>query len=102
MRLGNPPGSKMVYSDANVILVGEIIERVSGQPLDRLVRLNIFEQLGMRETIYNPPKEFLPRIPPTEDDQEVRKRVIRGEVHDPRAWLMGGVAGHAGLFSTAE
>ncbi|HEX2060624.1 MAG TPA: exo-beta-N-acetylmuramidase NamZ domain-containing protein [Thermoanaerobaculia bacterium] len=89
----NRPGAIFRYSDVNYILLGEIVRRVSGQPLDVFARRNIFEPLGMRDTGFRPAQSS--RIAPTEDG-------LRGVVHDPTARAMGGVAGHAGLFTTAE
>ena len=100
MDLGYPPGSRSVYSDLGIILLGEILERISGQPLEEFVRERVFEPLGMHDTMFRPPAELLPRIAPTENDPW-RGRVVRGEVHDENAFAMGGVAPHAGLFSTA-
>ena len=99
--LEEPPGRKTVYSDVGFILLGEIIERASGQRLDAFCEKEIFAPLGMKDTRFNPPRELWDRIAPTEQDNEFRKRLIRGEVHDENAWVMGGVAGHAGLFGTA-
>ena len=100
MPMAAKPGEKVAYSDFGLILLGETLERVSGQPLDIFLKENLFVPLGMKETTYRPPAELRERIPPTEDDP-FRKRVVRGEVHDENTWVMGGVAGHAGLFSTA-
>lgn len=105
-----PPGLRFMYSDTGFIVLGELVRRVSGKPLEEYARLNVFEPLGMKETRFLPPKEWLPRIAPTEeiDLPEGAKagsgkgHVLRGVVHDPRARGMGGVAGHAGLFSTAD
>jgi CubicO group peptidase (beta-lactamase class C family) len=99
--LEEPPGSKVVYSDVGFILLGEILERVARTALDALSRREIFEPLGMASTCFNPPPDFQPRIAPTEQDDTFRHRLICGEVHDENAWVMGGVAGHAGLFGTA-
>ncbi|MDZ7290563.1 MAG: serine hydrolase [candidate division KSB1 bacterium] len=99
--LENPPGTKMVYSDLGIILLGKIIEKVSGQPLEVFCRSQIFEPLKMNETFYNPPPALLPRIVPTEFDPW-RGRVVHGQVHDENAFALGGVSGHAGLFSTAR
>lgn len=99
--LAYAPGAKSIYSDFGIILLGEIIQRIAGYPLDNVARTNVFSVLGMHDTMYNPPASLLSRIPPTEDDQEFRKRVVRGEVHDENAWVMGGVSGHAGVFSSA-
>jgi CubicO group peptidase (beta-lactamase class C family) len=95
------PGTKVQYSDLGMILLGEIIRRASGRPLDQFVVQNLFTPLGMKSTFYRPNKSFLDRIAPTEDDPW-RKRIVRGEVHDENAFAMGGVAGHAGLFSTTH
>ena len=96
-----PPGTQSVYSDVGFILLGEIIARVTGRALDELARERIFEPLGMRATTFNPPESLRERIAPTEHDADFRRRLLRGEVHDENAWVMGGVAGHAGMFSTA-
>ncbi|MFQ5663458.1 MAG: glycoside hydrolase family 3 N-terminal domain-containing protein [Terriglobia bacterium] len=100
--LDYPTGTQAVYSDLGIILLGEVIERVSGQPLDRFLRQKLFAPLGMRNTLFTPPASLRPRIAPTEEDREFRHRLIQGEVHDENAWVMGGVAAHAGLFSTAR
>ena len=95
------PGAQSVYSDLGFILLGEIIERLTGKPLEQLARERIFTPLGMHDSTFIPPKSLRARIAPTENDSEFRKGLIRGEVHDENAWVMDGVAGHAGLFSTA-
>jgi uncharacterized protein YbbC (DUF1343 family)/CubicO group peptidase (beta-lactamase class C family) len=95
-----PPGVRFVYSDTNFILMGEIVHRKSGKMLDELVQEEIFKPLGMVDTQFNPPASLRARIAPTEIDAATGQP-FRGVVHDPRARLMGGVAGHAGLFSTA-
>jgi uncharacterized protein YbbC (DUF1343 family)/CubicO group peptidase (beta-lactamase class C family) len=97
-KLSAPPGEKLIYSDTGMILLGEIVRRVAGEPLDQFARREIYEPLGMKDTGFNPPKSKLDRIAPTEVEDG---RPVRGVVHDPRARRMGGVAGHAGLFSTA-
>jgi uncharacterized protein YbbC (DUF1343 family)/CubicO group peptidase (beta-lactamase class C family) len=94
----SPPGMKFVYSDINFILAGEIVRRVSGQSLPDFVSANIFEPLEMSESMFNPPPSLKPRIAPTELDNGVP---LLGVVHDETARFMGGVAGHAGLFTTA-
>ncbi len=99
--LENPPGTKTVYSDLGVILLGKIVEKLSGQPLEGFCREQIFAPLKMNETFYNPPQQLLPRIVPTEFDSW-RGRMVHGQVHDENAFALGGVAGHAGLFSTAR
>ncbi len=97
-KLSYQPGEKIVYSDTGPILLGEIVRRVSGQPLDQFLQAELYGPLGMKDTGFNPPKEKLARIAPTEVENGVP---VRGVVHDPRARRMGGVAGHAGLFLTA-
>jgi len=97
----DPPGAKFVYSDINFELLGEIVRRLSGKPLDQFAREQIYEPLGMRDTTFRPPAALLKRIAPTEIDVATGQP-LRGVVHDPTARYMGGVAGHAGLFSTAD
>jgi CubicO group peptidase (beta-lactamase class C family) len=99
--LETQPGVKEAYSDLGIILLGEIVERLTGKSLDELARAEIFRPLGMTDTMFLPSKKFLTRIAPTEKDATYRKRLLRGEVHDENAYAMGGVAGHAGLFGTA-
>ncbi len=100
LELGYEPGTKSVYSDLGEILLGEILERVAGEPLDAFARRRILEPLGMRDTGYKPAASLLGRIAPTESDPW-RGRLLRGEVHDENAFALGGVAAHAGLFGTA-
>jgi len=95
------PGSQTVYSDIGAMTLGWIVEEVSGQPLDRFLEDRLFEPLGMRETMYRPASGLLPRIAATELDTLWRRELVWGRVHDENADAMGGVAGHAGLFSTA-
>ena len=95
-----PPGVRFVYSDINFILLGEIVHRLSGQMLSDYARQNIFLPLGMKETMFQPPASLAPRIAPTERLEKAGPP-LRGVVHDPSARAMGGVAGHAGVFSTA-
>jgi uncharacterized protein YbbC (DUF1343 family)/CubicO group peptidase (beta-lactamase class C family) len=92
-------GSKFIYSDVNYIVLAELVKRVSGKSIDQFAAENIFRPLGMKDTGYKPDASLTPRIAPTEKRGE---KWMRGEVHDPRAYLLGGVAGHAGLFSTAD
>jgi uncharacterized protein YbbC (DUF1343 family) len=92
------PGERFIYSDINYILLGEIVRVVSGQPLNEYAGRHIFAPLGMNETRFLPPEEWAPRIAPTEWTDG---RMLRGIVHDPTTRCMGGVAGHAGLFTTA-
>jgi uncharacterized protein YbbC (DUF1343 family)/CubicO group peptidase (beta-lactamase class C family) len=96
------PGERTQYRDYNMILMGEIVQRIAGQPLDRFLAANAFRPLGMKDTGYNPSPRLIKRIPPTEQDDVLRHRLVRGVVHDENAFLMGGVSGHAGLFSTAR
>ncbi len=98
-RPSSPLRAKFVYSDINFELLGEIIHKVSGQPENEFVRAILLEPLGMKETIYLPAAALRFRIAPTEMQKD--GTVLRGVVHDPTARFMGGVAGHAGLFSTA-
>ncbi len=114
IRTVNQPDKEFVYSDVNFIALGEIIQAVSGKPIDVFSRENIFRPLGMADTCYLPSETLVERIAPTETRANTllylharisRKdldKMLRGEVHDPTAYRMGGVAGHAGLFSTAE
>ena len=96
-----PPGTRTEYSDIGFILLGEALARKAGLPLDHFARQEIFTPLGMRHTCFNPPKEWKLEIPPTEDDRIFRKRIIQGEVNDENAYVMGGTAGHAGVFASA-
>ncbi len=96
-----PPGSRVAYSDLGAMVLTQIVENVTGRRLDRYLDERLFRPLGMRETRYLPPKSWRSRIAPTEMDTTYRHRLIRGEVHDENAASMGGVSGHAGLFSTA-
>ena len=100
MDLVYEPGSRAKYSDLGLILLGEILERVAGEPLDTFVRRRVFELLAMTDTRFRPGDELRGRIAPTENDPW-RGRILRGEVHDENAYALGGVAPHAGLFSTA-
>jgi beta-N-acetylhexosaminidase len=95
------PGTKEVYSDLGIILMAEIIERLTGRSLDDLANSLVFSPLGMKNSVYKPPKKLWPKIAPTEIDNNYRHRLIQGEVHDENAYAIGGVSGHAGVFSTA-
>ena len=97
-----PPGSRTVYSDIGAITLGFIVEAVSGQPLDGFLQERVFAPLGMADTGFAPPAQLLPRIAPTELDEAWRGVHVHGVVHDENADAIGGVAGHAGLFSTAQ
>ncbi len=96
-----PPGTQHLYSDIGFILLGEVVHIISSLELDEYTRKYLFEPLGMRDTIFNPPKTIWDRIAPTEY-VEWRGGFVHGIVHDENAWAIGGVAGHAGLFSTIE
>jgi uncharacterized protein YbbC (DUF1343 family)/CubicO group peptidase (beta-lactamase class C family) len=102
------PGERFIYSDINFFLLGDIVERVSGERLDRYAKARVFDPLGMKDTMFLPPESLRPRIAPTErclplawPCNKPDAPFLRGVVHDPTARRMGGVAGHAGLFSTA-
>ena len=95
------PGAESIYSDIGFILLGAIIERLAGRPLDELARERIFAPLSMTDTMFRPPKSLRPRIAPTERISRSHKSVLHGEVHDENASAMGGIAGHAGMFSTS-
>ncbi len=96
-----PPGTRAEYSDIGFILLGEVLAREADLALDLFAQQNIFAPLGMTRTRFNPPQDWKTAIPPTEDDQAFRKRVVQGEVNDENAYVMGGVAGHAGVFAPA-
>lgn len=93
------PGSRFIYSDVGFLVLGQLVQRLAGKTLDEFTRGAIFEPLGMRETGFLPGEPLRRRAAPTEKRGEAW---IEGEVHDPRAFALGGIAGHAGLFSTAE
>ena len=99
--LVHEPGKQVEYSDLGFILLGEIVERLTGESLEEFAKKEIFSPLGMASSMFNPPPSLRARIAPTENDTTYRKRLIQGEVHDQNAWAMGGIAGDAGLFSTA-
>lgn len=98
VKLATAPGTKFTYSDVNFILLGELVRRVSGYSLDEYARRKIYQPLGMTDTGFRPSPELRGRVAPTE---RVGDSVFRGVVHDPTSRAMGGVAGHAGLFTTA-
>ncbi|MGB7623507.1 MAG: serine hydrolase domain-containing protein [Terriglobia bacterium] len=112
--LQSAPGTKFVYSDLNYIALGELVLKLSGTPLEVFARQHVFEPLGMRDTSFKPDASHRLRAAPTEKRAATEAylggkeasgpgdQIIQGEVHDPTAWRMGGVAGHAGLFSTAD
>ena len=96
----DPPGAKFSYSDINFIVLGELVERVSGETLDEYAVRHIFAPLKMLHTRFMPPATWRAKIAPTQYDEN--EHMLRGVVHDPTARRMGGAAGHAGLFSTAD
>ena len=96
------PGARAEYSDIGFIVLGVALERLADESLDRFCQREIFGPLGMMHTTFNPARALKSEIPPTTDDRTFRHRIIQGEVQDENASVLGGVAGHAGLFSTAE
>jgi CubicO group peptidase (beta-lactamase class C family) len=100
--LAAPPGERAEYSDIGFIILGSALERIADEALDAFCQREIFGPLSMTHTTFNPPAPSRASIPPTADDRTFRHRVIQGEVQDENASLLGGVAGHAGLFSSAE
>lgn len=96
------PGSRYIYSDINFEILGELVHRLSGETLNVYCRKRIFEPLGMSDTLFLPPLSLCDRIAPTQNPGNREARKACGEVHDPTGFRMGGVAGHAGLFSTAD
>ncbi len=97
-----PPGARFIYSDINFILMGEIVRRVSGETLPRFAHEQIFAPLGMNDTEFQPPASLRDRIAPTQIDADAGGQPLRGLVHDPTSRYMGGVAGHAGVYTTAD
>jgi beta-glucosidase-like glycosyl hydrolase/CubicO group peptidase (beta-lactamase class C family) len=95
------PGDTTIYSDIGMITLGKIVERITGMSQAEFLKREFFEPLGMGRTMYNPPRRLFPQIAPTEVDTVWRMSLVRGQVHDENAALLGGVAGHAGLFSCA-
>jgi CubicO group peptidase (beta-lactamase class C family) len=101
-KLVNPPGGTYLYSDLNLISLGELAHRVSGKTLDKLVADGITKPLQMRDTGYNPDEKKKPRIAATEYQTAPARGMVWGSVHDENAWSLNGIAGHAGVFSTAD
>lgn len=99
--LRTDPGTHSEYSDIGFILLGLALERIAEEPIDKFCQREIFGPLGMAHTAFCPPSPWRVGIPPTADDHSFRKRMIQGEVQDENASVMEGVAGHAGLFSSA-
>ena len=100
--LAAAPGARAEYSDIGFIILGIALERLADEPLDAFCQREVFGPLGMTHTTFNPAHALKETIPPTADDRTFRQRIIQGEVQDENASVLGGVAGHAGLFSTAE
>src|SRR6267378_8440569 len=100
--LAGAPGAGAEYSDLGFIILGVVLERLADESLDVFCQREIFGPLGMTHTTFNPAHALKDSIPPTADDRTVRHRIIQGEVQDENASVLGGIAGHAGLFSTAE
>ncbi|HET6272267.1 MAG TPA: serine hydrolase, partial [Bacteroidota bacterium] len=101
-RLVATPGDTMIYSDLGMITEAKLVEKITGMPLDVFARQEFFEPLGLRQTMFNPPQSLWREVAPTEMDTVWRMGQVQGTVHDERSALLGGVAGHAGLFSTAS
>lgn len=97
----NAPGTTFVYSDLGLITLGHLVEHIAGSSLDRVVRSMVTDPLHLSQTMYRPPEELKSRVAPTEDESTVGRGMVWGEVHDENSWSLGGVAGHAGIFSTA-
>jgi len=100
--LGAAPGARAEYSDIGFIILGVVLERLADESLDVFCQREIFGPLGMTHTTFHPADTLKNSIPPTADDRTFRHRIIQGEVQDENASVLGGVAPHAGLFSTAE
>jgi CubicO group peptidase (beta-lactamase class C family) len=101
-QLAAAPGARAEYSDIGFIILGVVLERLADESLDTFCQREIFGPLGMAHTTFNPTHALKDSIPPTADDRTFRHRIIQGEVQDENASVLGGIAGHAGLFSTAE
>jgi serine-type D-Ala-D-Ala carboxypeptidase len=100
--LAADPRTSSVYSDIGFIILGVALERIADEPLDHFCQQEVFGPLGMGHTLFNPPPAWRASIPPAADDRAFRHRIIQGEVQDENASVLGGVAGHAGLFATAQ
>ncbi|MCH8568150.1 MAG: serine hydrolase, partial [Balneolales bacterium] len=103
--LVHSPGERVLYSDLGFIILGEIVAMASGESFDQFLNRRLYYPMGMSDTIFRPSRRgrwTTNRIPPTEIDTELRKKTIQAEVHDERAYYLGGIAGHAGLFSTGS
>jgi CubicO group peptidase (beta-lactamase class C family) len=95
------PGTQAEYSDIGFIVLGAVLERIADEPLDHFCQREVFGPLGMSHTTFKPPVSWRASMPPTADDRSFRARVIQGEVQDENASVLGGVAGHAGVFASA-
>lgn len=93
------PETRTVYSDIGFILLGHLLETIADEPIDPYCHREIFIPLGMKSTLYRPSPEWKPSIPPTAIESPIRPRILQGEVHDDNCYVLGGVSGHAGLFS---
>ena len=100
MPLETPTNTRSEYSDIGFILLGKALEVLAGESLDSFCLRGVFAPLGMTATRYKPPQSWRDFIPPTVEDTEFRRRVVQGEVHDENCFVLGGVSGHAGLFSS--
>jgi CubicO group peptidase (beta-lactamase class C family) len=100
--LSAPPDTEYVYSDLGLIALGYLLERLTGSSLDGVIRDMVTRPLGMQQTFFRPSNQLRPSIAATEDESDPPRGMVWGEVDDPNAWSLGGVAGHAGLFSTAR
>ncbi len=96
------PGTRAEYSDIGFIILGVALERLADEPLDRFCQREVFGPLAMSHTTFHPAEALRELIPPTANDQVFRHRIVQGEVQDENASILGGVAGHAGVFSTSE
>ncbi|HEV2293153.1 MAG TPA: serine hydrolase domain-containing protein [Tepidisphaeraceae bacterium] len=99
LKLKYEPGRDFIYTDMGYVVLGEVVRAVSGKPLNEFAAEEIFKPLGMKDTSYLPPASWVSRVAPTE---KAKGKMLRGTVHDPRAQKLGGFAGHAGIFSTAD
>jgi CubicO group peptidase (beta-lactamase class C family) len=97
-----PPDTIYLYSDESMMTLGKVIEAVTGQPLDQVIAQRVTQPLGMTDTMFNPPESLQPRIAAEEYQPWTGRGIVRGTVHDENAYCVGGVSGHAGLFSTAH
>ncbi len=100
--LSSDPGTRAEYSDIGFIVLGAALERIAHESLDAFCQREVFGPLAMTSTYFNPPASARRKIPPTAEDGSFRQRMLQGEVQDENAFVLGGVAGHAGLFSSAE